>query len=426
MNNKNRLKAIVVGVGDDTDERVRLEQDLDELESLLRTLSVETISRVIQLRHRLVARSLLGEGKVEEIKQLAAEHKADMVVFDRELSAVQVRNLEKDIGCAIYDRAGIILEIFSEHAQTNQAKTQVEIAKLEYLLPRLSGAWTHFQRQKGGGFASRGMGEKQIEIDRRRTRERIARLQKKLQDIRQDRRTQAKSRQSELKVALVGYTNSGKTTLMSALTKIQEEGKDELFATLDASIKVIDPRTRPKILLSDTVGFIRNLPTSLIESFKSTLDHVVEADLLVHIVDVSSENFKDQMETTISVLAEIGAGAIPHILVFNKSDRLDDLNFPRILRKAYPSSICVSAFNADDAKRLREHIYDFFQNNMARIFVRIPYDNHEAVSLLYKSCLILESDYSQPEGILFFIQATKPTAEKLKPFTVPAPEPVAS
>ncbi|MDQ3231551.1 MAG: GTPase HflX, partial [Pseudobdellovibrionaceae bacterium] len=317
-------KAVIVGVLLPGDAPEKLEEQLVELQSLLDTLGVQVTGRIVQKRQKLTPNCYIGVGKVQEIKDLAGSTHAKLVVFDHALSAPQVRNLEEMTECVVLDRTGIILEIFSRHARTNQAKAQVEIAKLEYLLPRLSGQWSHFQRQRGGGSLQRGMGEKQIEIDRRRARERIARLQKQLEQFRKEKATQRKSRSNELKVAIVGYTNSGKTTLMKGLTKSQVAPKDELFATLETNIKTIDPRTRPKILLSDTVGFIRNLPHGLVASFRTTLDEVNEADLLLHVVDVSYHHYEDHIHVTRSVLEEMGAGDIPQILVFNKVDQLKD------------------------------------------------------------------------------------------------------
>jgi GTP-binding protein HflX len=361
---------------------------------------------------------MLGSGKIEEIITIADQMNAEMIVFDRELSGPQVRNIEKLTQLKVFDRTGVILEIFSEHARSNQAKTQVEIARLEYMLPRLTGAWTHFQRQTGGGVRARGMGEKQIEVDRRRARERIGRLQRQLEQIRREKKVQSKARKHELKVALVGYTNSGKTTLMNALTKAQLKAKDELFATLDASIKVIDPRTRPKILLSDTVGFIRNLPHGLVESFKSTLDHVLEADLLLHVVDGSHDQFREQMETTEQVLDEIGAGHIPVMVVFNKIDRVADRFYGRILSGGYRNSIALSALNQQDVLRLREDIFGFFEQHMTKAKLRVGHGNQEALSTIFNSCLILESDYSNQDEIEFEVQAARSIIEKLSPYVV--------
>ncbi len=411
-------KAILVGVNLTNESPHRLKEDLEELESLLETLGIKVVGQVVQKRHRLTAKTLLGTGKVSEIKELAEDSEANLIVFDRPLSPPQVRNLEEMICLNVMDRTGIILEIFSRHARTNQAKTQVEIAKLEYLLPRLTGAWTHFQRQTGGGVRSRGMGEKQIEVDRRRARERIARLQKQLETIRKEKETQRKSRSNELKVAIVGYTNSGKTTLMNGLTKSVISGKDELFATLDTNIKTIDPSTRPKILLSDTVGFIRNLPHSLVESFKSTLDEVCEADLLLHIVDVSFHSYEDHIEITHQVLREIGAGEIPQIMVFNKADLLDDPILPRVLKAAYPGSIILSAQDHDGILKLRDHVYSFFRKNLIAYSLAIDISNQATLSKIYNNCLIIATDYDEQGTMNFSVQSTRATMAKLRKYVI--------
>lgn len=410
--------AIIVGIQLQGEDAARIEDGLEELQSLLSTLRVPVRGKIIQRRQKLTPSCLLGTGKVMEIKEMAERAGAPLIVVDRSLSPPQVRNLEQMTGKEVLDRTGVILEIFSRHARTTQAKTQVEIARLEYLLPRLAGAWTHFQRQAGGGHLSRGMGEKQIEIDRRRARERINKLKMQLEQIRKEKQIQRKARSNELKVALVGYTNSGKTSVMKGLTKATIEGKDELFATLDTNIKTIDPRTRPKILLSDTVGFIRDLPHSLVESFKSTLDEVSEADLLLHVVDVSHSHYRDQVVTTQKVLEEIGAAAIPTLMVFNKADQLDDKYLGKILKSAYPGSVIVSALNFDDMVRLRDTVYDFFKKNMQRFSVSIPVTDQAAQSVVYKSCLILNKEYTDEDHMVFEVQATMAVKNKLKLYVI--------
>lgn len=346
---------------------------------------------------------------------MAKLHGATLVVFDQTLSSMQVRNLEQITQCQVTDRAGIILDIFAKHARTNQAKTQVEIAKLQYLLPRMAGAWTHLERQSGG-FQSRGMGETQIEVDRRRARDRIAKLQKTLDQIQKERMTQRKSRRNELKVALVGYTNTGKSTLMNGLTQAQLLTKDSLFATLDASVRRLNPLTRPKILISDTVGFIRKLPHSLVESFRSTLSEVQEADLLLHVVDTSHPKYKDQMEATQQVLEEIGAANVPQIIVFNKIDRIEDLFLPRILKHGYRGSITLSAHEPLDIIRLRDHIYEYFAKHMVTAKIEVPHTDQDAISLIYNNCLVLEADYENMGAVLFHVQTTKSSLALLRPY----------
>lgn len=412
-------KAVVVGVLLAGESAEKVDEELAELESLLKTLGVQVTGRILQKRQKLTPNCYIGSGKVGEIKELAEKSGAAFVVFDRALSAPQVRNLEEMTDRTVVDRTGVILEIFSRHARTNQAKTQVEIAQLEYLLPRLTGAWTHFQRQRGGGALQRGMGEKQIEIDRRRARERIARLQKQLEQIRKEKATQRKSRSNELKVAIVGYTNSGKTTLMKGLTRSQIAPKDELFATLDTNVKTIDPRTRPKILLSDTVGFIRNLPHSLVESFRTTLEEVNEADLLLHVVDVSFPSYEEHIKVTQQVLNDIGAGEIPQILVFNKVDQLRDMILPRVLRAAYPGCIVVSAESEKDIGLVRDHVYKFFRKNLVTYRLEVPVENQAAQSAVYKNCLVISKDFDDEKGcLLFHVQSTRSTMAKLRSWII--------
>lgn len=409
--------AILVGVLLSGEDSARLTEDLDELEALLKTLQVQVKGRIIQRRQKLTPKCLLGTGKVEEIKQLADEYDATMVVFDRPLSPPQVTNLEEMTKKKIFDRTGVIIEIFAKHARTTQAKAQVELARLQYMMPRMAGAWTHFQRQSGGGI-NRGMGEKQIEIDRRRARDKMARLRVQLDQIQKEKATQRKARSNELKVVLVGYTNSGKTTLMKSLTKAQVEARDELFATLDTKVKTIDPKTRPRILLSDTVGFIRNLPHSLVESFKTTLEEVREADLLLHVVDVSHPAYEEHMATTQKVLSEIGAENVPQIIVFNKVDQLDDKLLAKVLKRVHRRSVVLSAQSLADVLDLRDHVYEFFKEYLVEMTVAVPVHDRTIQSLIYNTSLILAQDYAESGEMIFHIQTARSTVERLRPYII--------
>lgn len=389
-----------------TEDSKVLQDDLAELEALLITLGVVTVGQIVQKRPKLTPSCLMGTGKVQEIRDLAKERGATMVVVDRPLSPPQVRNLEEITGCQVLDRAAVILDIFAKHARTNAAKAQVEIARLEHMLPRMVGQWTHLHRQRGGGVMG-GEGEKQIELDRRKARDRIAKLKEQLGHLEKERATQRKARRGEIKVSLVGYTNSGKTTIMNAMTHGEFLAKDALFATLDSNTRTIDPNTRPKILLSDTVGFIRNLPHALVASFKSTLDEVRGADLLLHVVDISHDNYKSQLATTEQVLEEIGAAQIPHILVFNKLDLVDDPFLARILKQAYPGSISVSAYRPEDMVRLREHVYQYFSQNFVRVKLAVPASDREGISLVYRTCMILDADYELQDLAVFDVRIPK-------------------
>lgn len=408
---------MTVGVLLPNEDAKILQDDLSELEALLTTLGVVTVGQIVQKRTKLTPNCLIGTGKVQEIKEIAKSLGATLVVVDRALSPPQVRNLEEMTGCQVLDRAGVILDIFAKHARTNAAKAQVEIARLEHLLPRMVGQWTHLHRQKGGGVMG-GEGEKQIELDRRKARDRITRLKEQLVQLEKERATQRKSRRGEIKVSLVGYTNSGKTTIMNAMTNGDFLAKDALFATLDSNTRTIDPNTRPKILLSDTVGFIRNLPHGLVASFKSTLDEVCDADLLLHVVDISHDNYKAQMTATEQVLTEIGAAQIPHLLVFNKLDRVDDPFLARILRQAYPGSISVSAYKMGDMLKLREHVYQYFSQNFIRVKLAVPSSDREGISLVYRNCMILDADYELQDVAVFDVRIPKASFSKVAPYVM--------
>jgi GTP-binding protein HflX len=299
---------------------------LNELEFLASTAGAETLRWFVQRLEHPHAKTYIGQGKVEQVAAYIAGKEVDLAIFDDELSPSQIRNLEQLLNCKIVDRSSLILDIFAKNARTAQAKTQVELAQSEYLLPRLTRMWTHLQKQKGG-IGMKGPGEKEIETDRRVIRDKISKLKAELKKIDSQSITRRKSRESQKRVALVGYTNVGKSTILNLLAKTDVLAENKLFATLDSTVrKVVFPPNemhyKPAIfLLSDTVGFIRKLPHQLIESFKSTLDEVIEADILLHVVDVSHPQFEDQMNTVNETLLEIGAGNKPVITVFNKIDK---------------------------------------------------------------------------------------------------------
>ena len=417
-NLKDPNKAVIVGLQKKLDKTESdLDTSLEELKLLLKTLGIETTQSFVYKYSKLNPALLLGTGKLEEIKRTIEATKAGCLVIDHALTPLQVRNLEKETCCTILDRSLVILNIFSSHARSKEAKLQVEIAQLEYLLPRLTGAWTHFQRQKGGGSMSRGMGETQIEVDRRRARQRISHLKKSLEAVKTSREIQRKKRDLSLKVALVGYTNSGKTSIMSALSQLNGNGKNELFATLDPKTKVLDPSTHPKILISDTVGFIKNLPHDLVESFKSTLEEVKFADLLLHVVDVSHKDHSNQLETTEKVLEEIEAHKIPHLIIFNKMDQVDDdFLLTKILRKKYPDSLFVSSFSKSDMKDLRAKVLSYFKDQFIKETIFVPQQDNKVLAYVHSNCLITSSDYSRLDKVELKIQASKQVLNRLTPF----------
>ncbi len=319
-------KAVLVGVATGMEKDSTIQEHLDELEFLAKTAGAQTVRRFTQRLKHPDTRSYIGKGKAEEIKDFIERHpEIELVLFDDELSAKQMGILEKMFERKIIDRTSLILDIFAGRAQTAQAKTQVELAQMQYLLPRLRGLWTHLERQRGG-IGMRGPGEKEIETDRRIVRDKISKLKKKLEKIDRQSHTRRKSRGDFIKVALVGYTNAGKSTLMNLLTKAEVFAEDKLFATLDTTVRKVVWDATP-FLLSDTVGFIRKLPHHLVESFKSTLDEVKEADILLHIVDVSHPQFENHMQTVRETLEELGTGEKPTIIVLNKSDLYEKESF---------------------------------------------------------------------------------------------------
>ena len=311
--------AVLVAIMNDRQDEAQVKEYLDELEFLAETAGVRTLKRFTQRLANPNSRTFVGEGKLAEITLYVEENEVDFVIFDDELSPSQIRNLDKVFSRKIYDRTSLILEIFAQRATTAYAKTQVELAQCQYLLPRLAGMWTHLERQRGGTGTRGGAGEREIETDRRIVRNRISRLKEQLSKIDKQMAVQRSNRGQLVRVALVGYTNVGKSTIMNLISKSDVFAENKLFATLDTTVRKVVLDNLP-FLLSDTVGFIRKLPHQLVESFKSTLDEVREADLLLHVVDISHPNFEEQIAVVKDTLQEIGAADKPVFLIFNKID----------------------------------------------------------------------------------------------------------
>ncbi len=406
-------RVLVVGMQLPGETTPEVENSLAELNRLIDTLGAEVVFSLIQKKDKPHPAMYVGTGKAEEIGHLVKEHDCSIVAFDNELTGTQQKNLEKVFQCRVVDRTGIILEIFSKHARTKEAKNQVELASLEYLATHLTRRWTHLERQKGG-IGLKGVGERQIELDRRLIRNRISRLKEEMAHTATERQIQRAHRGDKfLRVAIVGYTNAGKSTLMNHLTTSQVYVDDRLFATLDSTVKVIDPKTRPPILLSDTVGFIDKLPHSLVASFRSTLAEVLEADLLLHVVDLSSENYPHHLEVTRQVLDDIGAGSKPSMLVFNKADLVKEFFLPKILERKYIDSLVVSSLNPEDMKRLRSAVFSYFERDMIELEVVVSYHNTWLQSQIHEYSKVLEKEYLE-EGAKFKIRIMRSTANWLK------------
>lgn len=365
---------------------------LDELAFLAETMGLNVVKSFTQKMDKPDTRSFVGKGKLEEIQTYIVAEEIQVVIFDDDLTPSQLRNLEKELKVKIYDRSLLILDIFLKRAQTAQAKTQVELARSTYLLPRLTRMWTHLERQRGGTGTRGGAGEKEIETDRRAIRNQISVLKGKLEKIEKQNAVQRKSRGTIVRVALVGYTNVGKSTLMRLLTKADVLAENKLFATVDSTVRKVVLDQIP-FLLSDTVGFIRKLPTHLIESFKSTLAEVLESDVLLHVVDVSHPNFEDQMATVNQTLIDIGATDKPTILVFNKIDQLkivdeelrEEMDNPpptlEELKRTYigkgeDSSVFISATNKTNMEEFKEVLMEKVKKRHFTIFPNYLKDSH--------------------------------------------------
>lgn len=386
----NLEKAVLIGVVTKEQDEVKSKEYLDELEFLTFTAGGEVLKRFTQKMEMPNPKTFIGTGKMEDVRRYIEEHEVGTAIFDDELSAAQERNISKILNCKVLDRTNLILDIFAQRAQTSYARTQVELAQCEYLLPRLKGMWTHLERQKGG-IGMRGPGETEIETDRRIVRDRIALLKDKIKNIDRQQATQRGNRGQLVRVALVGYTNVGKSTLMNVISKSDLFAENKLFATLDTTVRKVVIDNLP-FLVTDTVGFIRKLPTQLIESFNSTLDEVREADLLLHVVDISHTNFEEHIASVNKVLSDIHAADKPTIMVFNKIDAykhqpIDEDDLIAIKTKANytleewkktwmnkigEDAIFISALNKENMEAFKKRVYD----EVRRIHIqRFPYNN---------------------------------------------------
>ena len=384
-------KVLLVGIYGLSSEKYQAEEHLEELALLTDTAGGIPVAKVLQQRNRPDVSSYVGKGKLTELKGQMSTLGAKTIIFDDDLSPTQIRNVEKVTDAKVLDRSALILDIFASRAQTAAAKTQVELAQLQYLLPRLTRYWTHLSRQSGG-IGTKGPGETQIETDRRIIGQRIGVLKSKLEKLDKQRTTQRKSRDQMTRVSLVGYTNAGKSTLMNALTDSGVFAENRLFATLDSTVRRHQLRTH-EILLSDTVGFIRKLPHHLVQSFKSTLDEVREADLLIHLVDGSSTMVHEYIEVVQQTLKELKSNNKQTLLVFNKVDRMDDEQH-EMLRGEYPNALYISAIRGIGLSELEEAIEQEIESHYIKVDLDIPIQAYKAVAFIHEHAHVENEKYT--------------------------------
>ena len=392
-----RERALLVGTVDPGTD-LRATDPLDELTRLAETAGAVIVERLVQKRERPDSRTYIGSGKTDELSRRVADAKIDCVIFDNELSPAQVQNLEKDVGCKVIDRTELILDIFATNARTHQAKLQVELAQLEYTLPRISKLGAHIttEQQAGGGagIGMRGPGEKQIESDRRLARRKITHLRREMKQVEERKRREVSARALEnTTVSLVGYTNAGKSTLMNGLTKAGVHVEDKLFSTLDTRTRIWALGGGIKVLLSDTVGFIRNLPHDLVASFHATLEEVAQADFLLHVVDASHEQAEEQIRAVESVLAELKCTGKPTLLVFNKVDRFRDPVEREILARRFPDSISLSARTGAGFDELSRRLSELLVGRLKDLEVTIPLTEGRLLAELSTWSVLVEREY---------------------------------
>jgi GTPase len=412
----NRNRAILAAVHLQDADASDFQDALTELGRLARTLGLTVLDTVIQNRPSFHAATYLGTGKVEELKAVVQEHDAGLVLVNNEISPSQARNLEKETGASVMDRTAVILEIFHRHARSKIARAQVEIVRLKYMAPRLREQGDSGDRQQGG-IGGKGAGESKMELDHRKIRDRIAELTEEIEHLERDSQTQRARRQQLNRVAFVGYTNAGKSTLMRALTGSDVLVADKLFATLDTTVRALVPESFPRILISDTVGFIDNLPHGLVASFKSTLDEAHESSLLLHVVDASDRSWRRQYGVTRDVLADIGADVVPRIMVFNKMDAVGDAEAQAAAAlaflKEWPDAIVMSATKPADVSQLHNAILAFFKRDLVEEELHVPYSRQNLRAVIFAECEVLEETYDEA-GVVFRVRAHPSTLERLR------------
>ena len=391
-------KALLIGIILPSVQDFTIDNQLSELSLLAKTANVKVVDKITQRLKRINPAFFVGKGKAGQIIEQASVLDVNVIIFDEELSPAQIKNFQKlSKSIKVIDRSALILDIFKKHAQTREAKTQVELAYCQYLLPRLTRQWTHLERQMGGVGTRAGMGETQIEIDRRLVRTKISKLNKDLKKIETERTIQSQKRKTEFRVALVGYTNAGKSTLFNALTGDNAYVKDQLFATLDTTVRKLKLNKIYNVLLSDTVGFIRKLPHNLVASFRSTLKELLDADLILIVLDGSSNIIDEHLGTIKRVLSDLGAEKIPHNLIINKIDSVQNQSDIIGLKNTFPDAIFISALKHLKLGDIKSHIINKIEENFEIFDLNIPYHKGKIISMLQNQVEILDTDYRDEE-----------------------------
>jgi GTP-binding protein HflX len=408
---KQQPRALLVSIKTPKNSNEEIQESLAELERLVRTLGFQVIGKEIQKMPNTLGATAVGSGKVKELQtwfEASPENShATVAVFDCELKPSQLKNLENALGAEVMDRTGVIIEIFSRHAKTRAARLQVEIARLNYLSPRLRETGSTGERQQG-----RGSGESQLETERREIRDRLADLKKELAKIQNETEKKRKVRAEQKSVALVGYTNAGKSSLMRALSGSEIYVEDKLFATLDTTVRAMKSDSHSRILISDTVGFIKKLPHDLIASFRSTLEEAINASLLLYVVDASDRNFPSQLAVVEEVLHEVGVIQTPVILVFNKCDRLNPIEGKKIMRE-FSDAMLISALNKNDIQKLKERILNFFEKEMVEEEIFAPYDLKGIIGEIRSKMRVIR-ETNEEDGVRYLVRAKPGDLLRLK------------
>jgi len=406
-------RALLVGIYQEKAEEAEALDLIEELRELVTTLGIGIVGSMTARVQKTHARYLTGTGKAKEIMDHAKELQADCIIFDNEISPMQQRAWEEDSGIAVIDRHEIILDIFDRRARTREARLQVDLARMAYSIPRLKRMWGHLDRQGGGGFAARGEGETQLEVDRRLARERIGRLRDELAEVRKQRATQRKERVKDglPHLAIVGYTNAGKSTLLNRLTGSEVLAEDKLFATLDTTTRRFELPDGQQALLTDSVGFIRRLPHDLVESFKATLEEALLADFLLHVLDASDPRVYRFYETTLGVLAELGAGEKRSLVVLNKVDKIADPAWRVQLERHFDQAVLISAQTGEGLDELKSRLNEMLYDRVMRLSLRVPMARADVLALIHREGKIISTEY---EGNDALVQAILPKRFLLK------------